>query len=95
MFKRQFISKVANKANLTNAQVGAMLAAASEVAAEQLVAAGEVKVPGLASFKVLERAPRVARNPKTGESYPVPSGHTIKSRPIETLSTLVKSRLTQ
>lgn len=95
MFKRQFISEVAARSNTTAAQVTAMLDATSEVAAEQLVKAGEVRVPGLATIKVLKRAARVARNPKTGEKYPVPEGHTIKSRPTETLATRVKAQLSE
>jgi DNA-binding protein HU-beta len=93
MQKREFISQVAAKCGLTAANVSAILDATQEVAALRLIEKGEVRIPGLAAFKVLTRESRVARNPKSGEECAVASGHTVKSRPVTALSARVTSRL--
>jgi DNA-binding protein HU-beta len=93
MFKRQFISQVAEKSHLSAAQVRAVLDATQEFAAEQLIKNGTVRLHGLVTLKVLTRASRVARNPKTGEECPVATGHTVKARPVTGLSAGVTSRL--
>lgn len=93
MLKRHFIARVAAKCRIPAAQVSAMLDATRDVAAEQLIDTGAVRIPGMAVMKVLQRASRMARNPKTGRQYPVASGHTVKARPVTALSVRVASRL--
>jgi len=93
MQKREFISQVVAKCGLSTANVSAMLDATHEIAVEQLVETGEVRIPGLATLKVLTRKSRVARNPKTGGQCEVAAGHTVKSRPVAALSARVKDQL--
>ncbi len=38
------------------------------------------------SFSVVDRAPRIGRNPKTGESVPIPQRRVVKFRPGKELS---------
>ncbi len=45
-----------------------------------------VTLVGFGSFSVVERAPRIGRNPKTGETVPIPSRRVVKFRPGKDLS---------
>lgn len=45
-----------------------------------------VTLVGFGSFCVVDRAPRLGRNPKTGESVPIPSRRAVKFRPGKELS---------
>nr|WP_321466508.1 HU family DNA-binding protein [uncultured Desulfobulbus sp.] len=45
-----------------------------------------VTLVGFGSFSVVERAPRIGRNPKTGETVPIPSRRVVKFRPGKELS---------
>lgn len=40
-----------------------------------------VTLVGFGSFSIVERAPRVGRNPKTGETVPIPPRKSVKFRP--------------
>ena len=51
---------------------------------------GEVSIAGLGIFSVKERAARMARNPKTGESVHVPATRVPKFRPAKALKDGVK-----
>lgn len=89
MIKRQFIGKVAALSKLTAEQVKAALAALQSVAAEELAADGATRIPGLTTLKVMARSERLARNPKTGTPCTIVPGHTVKSRPVSALTSLV------
>lgn len=45
-----------------------------------------VTLVGFGSFCVVDRAPRLGRNPKTGESVPIPPRRAVKFRPGKELS---------
>lgn len=71
------ISKVAAEKGL-NGMLSTMSAAMED---------GErVTLVGFGSFCVVDRAPRLGRNPKTGESVPIPSRRAVKFRPGKELS---------
>ena len=40
-----------------------------------------VTLVGFGSFSIVERAPRLGRNPKTGEAVPIPPRRAVKFRP--------------
>ena len=66
------ISKVAAERGLNS-----MLQSMSDAMEE-----GErVTVVGFGSFSVVDRAPRLGRNPRTGEEVPIPHRRAVKFRP--------------
>ncbi len=66
------ISKVAAERGL-NGMLSTMTSAMEE---------GErVTLVGFGSFSIVERAPRLGRNPKTGEPVPIPPRRAVKFRP--------------
>lgn len=93
MIKRQFVSRVAALSKLPADQVNAVLAAVQSIAAGELAETGEARLPGLVTMTVLPRSERAARNPKTGVPCMIAPGHTVKSRPVSTLTRLVVSHI--
>jgi DNA-binding protein HU-beta len=45
---------------------------------------------GFGSFSIVKRAPRLGRNPKTGEEVPIPARRVVKFRPGKKLSRRVQ-----
>lgn len=85
MLTRDFVKAVADKAKLPADAVRAVLEAMQGVAVGQLLATGEVRVPGIVSLRRIDRKPRMARNPRTGEAAPVEAGMTLKARPVKAM----------
>lgn len=51
----------------------------------------EIQLRGFGTFTVIERAPRKARNPKTGETVMIPARKTIKFKPGKVLKAEIRS----
>lgn len=89
-----------NKADLANAvheKIGGTKVQAEEVLetiigkiTDTLKSGGEVSIAGLGIFSTKERAARVARNPRTGESVNVPAMKVPKFRAAKALKDAVK-----
>lgn len=78
MTREEFIEQALNKARSTydrpfnRMDMKSSLSALCDVAAAELLAGGEIPLPGLGKLKVKERAARTCRNPRTGEAIAVP-----------------------
>lgn len=57
------------------------LQAFCSVAAAELLAGGEIPLPGLGKLKVKDTSARTGRNPKTGEVIEVPAGRKVVFTP--------------
>jgi len=73
MTKSELVSAVAEKAGIRKKDAEASLNAFIEVVTEALKKGDKVEIRGFGTFLMKERAPRVARNPKTGEKVNVPA----------------------
>ncbi len=73
MTKSELVSAIAEKAGLRKKDAEAALNAFIEVVTEALKKGEKVEIRGFGTFLMKERAPRVARNPKTGEKVEVPA----------------------
>ena len=71
MNKQELISKIAEKAGLTQKQAGAALAALTATITDALKEEGKLAVSGLGTFEVRERAARTGKNPRTGETVKI------------------------
>ena len=71
MNKQELISKIAEKAGLTQKQAGAALAALTATITDALKEEGKLAVSGLGTFEVRERAARTGKNPRTGEAVEI------------------------
>lgn len=60
--------------NLNATDMEKALQAFCSVAAAELLAGGEIFLPGLGKLKAKETPARTGRNPRTGESIEIPAG---------------------
>ncbi len=73
MNKTELVKAVAEKAGVQMNVAGEVVSAVVDVVADALKAGEEVVLVGFGTFKVAERAERVARNPRTGEALTIPA----------------------
>ena len=71
MRKQDLIREVANEANLSEAQATKAINAFLDTIQNSLANNTEVQISGFGSFKVVERAGREGRNPRTGETMTI------------------------
>ena len=71
MNKTEFITAVAEKAEISKKDSEKALKAFVDVVAEQLKAGDKVQLVGFGTFEVSERAAREGRNPQTGETMTI------------------------
>ena len=67
MNKKELITAMAGKANLSQKDAGKALDALTAAITEMLTSEGSLTIPGLSKFQVKERAARTGKNPRTGE----------------------------
>jgi DNA-binding protein HU-beta len=70
-------------------EVTAVLTALTPVLAAAAAAGEEVRLPGLLTVRVSERAARTGRNPRTGETLEIPAGRVVRITPGATLKAAV------
>ncbi len=73
MTKHELVAAVSEKAGLPKKVAEAAVNAFIEVVTEALAKGDKVEIRGFGAFLMKERAPRVARNPRTGEKLKVPA----------------------
>ncbi len=71
MNKEQLVGKIVEKSGLKKADAVKALAAFQESVTEALKDGDKVQLIGFGTFSVRDRAPRVARSPRTGETIQV------------------------
>ena len=73
MKKAELIAALAEKTELTKADVERCLDTLATVVTEALKADDEVKLSGLGTFKAAKRAARKGKNPQTGAIVEIPA----------------------
>ena len=71
MRKQDLVRNVAKQTNQSEAQTTATLNAMVDVIQEALAQGEEVTISGFGSFRVVERAAREGRNPRTGDKMTI------------------------
>ena len=71
MNKTEFISAIAEKAELSKKDAEKALKAFTDVVEEELKKGEKIQLVGLGTFEVSERAAREGRNPQTGETMKI------------------------
>ncbi len=85
MTQAQFFSDVAEKAQISKAQVKAVFEGIEEVITKKLKAEGRIPLGGLGYAKLVDRKARVGRNPQTGEPVKIPAKTVLKLMPSKTM----------
>ena len=71
MNKTEFISAIAEKAELSKKDAEKALKAFTDVVEEELKKGEKIQLVGFGTFEVSERAAREGRNPQTGETIKI------------------------
>jgi len=80
MTKTQLVRHLAEKHELSNKQVAALIDYIAEVAVRETKKNGVFVVPGLGRLVKSNRKARVGRNPQTGEAIKIPAKTVVKFR---------------
>ena len=73
MNKTELVKKIAEKAEVSQAQAKSVLEATLESVKEALQAGDAVQLIGFGTFSVAERTARTGKNPRTGEKITIPA----------------------
>ena len=80
MTKTQLVRHLAEKHELSNKQVAALIDYIAEVAVKETKKNGVFVIPGLGRLVKSNRKARVGRNPQTGEAIKIPAKTVVKFR---------------
>jgi len=72
MTKAEIVDEIAERTGLTKKDVADTVDQFLEAVSRALAAGKHIEIRGFGTFKVKDRKSRLARNPRTGESVPVP-----------------------
>ncbi len=84
--KNELIAAIAEKTGKSKADVGAILAATSEIVTAHLKSGQEVALGDIAKLKVARREAREARSPATGQTVQVAAKNVVKFKATKSLS---------
>ena len=73
MTKKELVSYVAEKANLSKKDAETAVNSVFDGITEALKIDGKIQLVGFGSFEVKERAARMGKNPATGETIEIPA----------------------
>lgn len=73
MTKADMVDVISSSTGLTKVETDAVVNGFMETVIDAMKRGEHIELRGFGTFKVVKRAPRVARNPKTNEEIPVPS----------------------
>lgn len=91
MNKKELVSAMAEKAEITKTKAEEALNAMVEVISNTLANGEEVAIFGLGKFEVRERAAREGRNPQTGEAISIPASKAPAFKAAKALKDAVKN----
>lgn len=90
MNRGDLVKDLANRTDMTQTAVSAVLDAFSEALVDAAHKGEKVQLPGLFTMEVVERAARTGRNPQTGEEMKIPAQKAIKLSAGTTLKAAAK-----
>ena len=79
------VKKIAEGRNLTQRVVRNVIDDFVEIIVKELKAGNKFEILGLGALQVKERAPKVGRNPRTGETIEIPERKGVSFRCTKTL----------
>jgi DNA-binding protein HU-beta len=91
MNKTELVAAVAEQAGLTKKDADAAIKALTDVIAEALKNGDKVQMVGFGTFEVSERAAREGRNPRTGDTMPIPASKAPKFKAGKALKDMVNA----
>ena len=90
MTKADIVSRIASQTGLTKTDVQMVVEGFIDSVKTAIADSDSLEIRGFGSFHVVKRAPRTARNPKTGDIVKIPSRNMPVFRPSHDLRNLCK-----
>ncbi|MDD5613843.1 MAG: integration host factor subunit beta [Candidatus Omnitrophica bacterium] len=81
MTKKDIVNKIVEKTNYKQTEVKNTVQMVLDTIAEALLESKSIELRNFGVFKVKMRKPRQGRNPRTGETVPVPSRRVVVFKP--------------
>lgn len=91
MNKTEFVGAVADELGVTKKESTTNVEGVFKVLSETLAKGESIKIPGVGTFEVRERAARKGRNIQTGEEIEIPASKVVKFKPAKALKDAVKA----
>ena len=73
MTKADIVNEIADSTGMTKTDTSAVVEGVLDAISNALVRGKNIEIRGFGRFKVKKRAPRTARNPRTGSAVPIPA----------------------
>ena len=78
MTKKDIVTKISDETDIKQVDVKKVVQMMLDIVVQSLASGETVELRNFGIFKVKERKPKLGRNPKTGESVPVPGKKVVK-----------------
>lgn len=91
MNKTEFVGEVAENLGVTKKEAAPKVEAVFNVIVETLTKGESIKIPGVGTFEVRERAARKGRNPQSGEEIDIPATKAPAFKAAKALKDAVKA----
>jgi nucleoid DNA-binding protein len=88
--KKEIVKKISEDINLTQLKTKDIVQRTLDAIIQTLVAEGRIELRNFGVFEVKQRAPRKARNPRTGDKVYVPSKNVVTFKPGKEMEELVR-----
>ena len=89
MTKKEIVKKISEDTGLTQIQTKEIVQSTFDTIIDAIVKEGRIELRNFGVFEVKERAPRKARNPRTGEPVQVPAKKVVVFKPGRLMERLV------
>ncbi len=90
MTKKEIVKKISEDIGLTQLKTKDIVQRTLDAIIQTLVAEGRIELRNFGVFEVKKRAPRKARNPRTGDKVYVPSKNVVTFKPGKEMEELVR-----
>ena len=90
MTKKEIVKKISEDIGMTQLKTKDIVQRTLDAIIQTLVAEGRIELRNFGVFEVKRRAPRKARNPRTGDKVYVPSKNVVTFKPGKEMEELVR-----
>ena len=90
MTKKEIVKKISEDIGLTQLKTKDIVQRTLDAIIDTLVREGRIELRNFGVFEVKRRAPRKARNPRTGDKVSVPSKNVVTFKPGKEMEELVR-----
>ena len=91
MTKKEIVKKISEEIGLTQLKTKDIVQRTLDAIIQTLVAEGRIELRNFGVFEVKQRAPRKARNPRTGDKVYVPAKNVVTFKPGKEMEELVRN----